>query len=106
LPVDIARVLRQSVPVNAVVDGELVVWDPDRERTSFAQMQRRLTVGRGLRELAKQYPATLMAFDLLQDDDGRSLLPEPLIDRRTHLSGLLADHDARAMTRAKPNSVL
>jgi ATP-dependent DNA ligase len=67
-----------------------VVWDPDRGRTSFAQMQRRLTAGRGIRELAAQYPATVMAFDLLQDSDARSLLPERLADRRAALAELLS----------------
>jgi ATP-dependent DNA ligase len=83
--------LRQSLAVNVVIDGELVMWDPDRGRTSFAQMQRRLTAGRGLPELVRQYLATLVAFDLLQDADGGSLLSEPLVDRRAHLTGLLAE---------------
>jgi len=33
--------------VRLQIDGELVVWDPDRGRTSLAQMQRRLTAGHG-----------------------------------------------------------
>jgi ATP-dependent DNA ligase len=82
--------LRRWLPTNVVLDGELVVWEPDRGRTSFAHMQRRLTAGRGLRELVQRYPATLMAFDLLQDPDGRSLLSEPLAVRRAHLTELLA----------------
>jgi hypothetical protein len=53
-------------------------------------MQRRLTAGRGLRELVGQYPATLMAFDLLQGADGRSPLSSPLTDRRDQLVELLA----------------
>lgn len=53
-------------------------------------MQRRLTADRGLREMTRRYPATLMAFDLLQDRDGRSLLAEPFVDRRARLAELLA----------------
>ncbi|MEJ3750589.1 ATP-dependent DNA ligase [Actinomycetes bacterium KLBMP 9797] len=87
---DIGALLRRWMPTNVVVDGELLVWDPDRGRTSFAQMQRRLTAGRGLRQLAAQYPATLVAFDLLQTVAGRSLLSRPLTDRRAQLAELLA----------------
>jgi ATP-dependent DNA ligase len=64
---------------------------PDRGRTSFAQMRRRLTAGRGVWQLAGQYPATIVAFDLLQTADRRSLLAEPLNDRRAQLAELLAD---------------
>jgi ATP-dependent DNA ligase len=67
-----------------------VIWDPERGRTSFAQLQRRLTAGRRLPRLAAQYPATLVAFDLLQTAAGRSLLDQPLTDRRAELAELLA----------------
>lgn len=73
------------------INGELVVWDPDRGRISFAQLQRRLTAGNRLPQLAAQYPATLVAFDLLQTAHGRSLLDQPLAHRRAQLAELLAE---------------
>lgn len=88
---DVARTLRRWLPVNAVLDGELVVWEPDRDRTSFAQLQHRLVAGAAVRQLAARYPATLVAFDLLQTPDGDNLMPQPLIRRRASLTDLLAD---------------
>lgn len=88
---DVARLLRRALPANTILDGELVVWEPERDRTSFTQLQRRLTAGAGVRQLAARYPATLVAFDLLQNPEGRSLLSLPLARRRALLAQVLAD---------------
>lgn len=65
------------------INGELIVWEPDRGRTSFVQLQRRLTAGAGLPRLARDYPAT---FDLLPDSAGVSLLSSPLAEWRGRLA--------------------
>lgn len=57
----------------------------------FTQVQHRLTAGAGVRQLAVQYPATLIAFDLLQDPVGHSLLSLPLARRRAILTQHLTD---------------
>lgn len=87
---DITRTLRAALPANVVLDGELIVWEPDRNRTSFTLLQRRITAGGQLPRLAHQYPAHFIAFDLLQDADGRELLDQPLTQRRAMLVDLLA----------------
>ncbi len=88
---DVARLLRRTLPINTVLDGELVVWEPDRHRTSFAQLQRRLIAGAAVRQLAAEHPATLVAFDLLQSPNGDNLMPEPLTRRRVGLAQLLVN---------------
>jgi ATP-dependent DNA ligase len=91
---DVARVIADTVPVGAVLDGELLVWDPDRERTSFALLQRRIGAG-GVLRLAARYPAQYVAFDLLHDGEGQDLTGLPLAERRAHLTDLLAGAPAR-----------
>ncbi|MEU7608406.1 hypothetical protein [Micromonospora sp. NPDC049204] len=55
MPSDITRAIRAAVPLGAVLDGELIVFE--RGRTNFAQLQRRVTAGRGLLRLAHECPA-------------------------------------------------
>ncbi|MFV2104077.1 ATP-dependent DNA ligase [Micromonospora sp. LOL_024] len=85
---DIARLVRAAVPPGVVLDGELIVWE--RGRTNFAQLQRRVTAGRGLLRLTRQCPAHYVLFDLLADD-GRVILDLPLSQRRARLEQLLAE---------------
>lgn len=86
---EIARLCRQALPDGAVVDGELVAWEPVSGRTSFALLQRRVSAGRRVLQLARQHPAHLVVFDLLQAD-GQPLLGAPLVDRRGRLANLLS----------------
>ncbi|MBM0237816.1 hypothetical protein JNW88_12775 [Micromonospora sp. ATA32] len=80
---DITRVVRATIPPGVVLDGELIVWD--RGRTTFAQLQRRLTAGRGLLRLARECPAHYVLFDLLADAGGQVILERPLSERRARL---------------------
>jgi ATP-dependent DNA ligase len=73
-----------------VLDGELIVWDDARGRTSFAHLQQRLTAGRRLVAEKAAHPAHFVVFDLLQDVHGRVLLDQPLTRRRHRLDRLLA----------------
>jgi ATP-dependent DNA ligase len=84
---EVSRLARAHVPPGTVLDGELVVWEPGRERTSFPLLQRRVA-GNAVRE-AYRHPAHFVAFDLLQAD-GRELLTEPLTSRRSLLRAVLA----------------
>lgn len=64
-----------------VLDGELVV--PVDGELSFEELQLRLhPAASRVRILAERHPATLMAFDLLEDLDGRDLTDQPLSERR------------------------
>ncbi|MET7752377.1 ATP-dependent DNA ligase [Micromonospora sp. NPDC005367] len=84
---DVTRAIR-SLPAGVVLDGELIVWD--RGRLNFAQLQRRVTAGRGLLRVARECPAHYVLFDLLADG-GEVILDLPLSRRRARLERLLAD---------------
>lgn len=90
---DITRALRSTLPPGTVVDGELIVWDEDRGRSSFALLQRRAAAGRRVPQLARAHPAHYVIFDLLGTGD-ESLLPAPLAERRDRLERLLTDAPA------------
>ncbi|MFD0784895.1 ATP-dependent DNA ligase, partial [Micromonospora azadirachtae] len=82
-------ITRAAIPPGAVLDGELIVLE--RGRTSFAQLQRRVTAGRGLLRLTQECPAHYVLFDLLADAGGEVLLDLPLAQRRDRLEQLLGD---------------
>lgn len=80
-----------AVAAGTVIDGELVIVDPAAGRTSFTALQARVTAGQGLPAVTRARPATLVAFDLLQQA-GDLMLDEPLAVRHVHLERL--PHDA------------
>ena len=86
---DLCRVLADTLPSGLVLDGELIVWDDARGRTSFTHLQQLLTAGRRV-PIEAAYPAYFGVFDLLQDIRGRVLLDQPLTRRRRRLDRLLA----------------
>jgi hypothetical protein len=49
----------------------VLVWDTDRSRRNFTLLQRRLTAGRRLADVVRQYPAHFVAFDVLSEHHGR-----------------------------------
>ncbi|MEU8075929.1 ATP-dependent DNA ligase [Catellatospora citrea] len=79
----------RALPVGAVVDAELVIWDAAAGRTSFTQLQRRITTGRALATQIAAHPAHLACFDLLHDGTSR-LLDEPLHQRRARLEEVIS----------------
>jgi len=86
---DLTRKAHGFLPAGTVLDGELVIWDHSRARTSFALLHRRLTAGRALPREAVTHPAHLVCFDVLQVGD-RVVMADPLARRREQLVGLLA----------------
>jgi bifunctional non-homologous end joining protein LigD len=90
---------RQLAARNAVVDGEIVAFDPDG-RPSFQRMQDRFH--RTPEELARhrgRVPVQFLAFDLLWLD-GESLLELPLADRRARLAEVLVPRDDVRVSQA------
>ena len=80
--------LKASLPERCVVDGEVVVAGPDG--LDFDALQQRIHPAESrVNRLAGETPASFVAFDLLAVDD-RSLLSEPLRDRRRALEEALA----------------
>ncbi|MCB0972883.1 MAG: ATP-dependent DNA ligase, partial [Acidimicrobiales bacterium] len=75
--------LRAALPERCVVDGEVVVAGPDG--LDFDALQQRIHPAESrVNRLATETPASFVAFDLVALDD-RSLVREPLRDRRAAL---------------------
>ena len=67
-----------------VIDGELAI--PLGDALSFDELQLRLhPAASRVQKLATAHPALLIVFDLLGDDEGKSLLGLPLRERRQKL---------------------
>ncbi|MGW7064767.1 ATP-dependent DNA ligase [Streptomyces sp. NPDC054904] len=82
----------EQLPHGLVLDGELLVWDPEAGRLSFDALQRRAAArGRSAPSLAARWPAYFVAFDVLQLD-GQELLQRPYTERRALLEALFTDH--------------
>lgn len=75
----------ESLPVDTVVDGEIVVLD-ETGRPDFARLQRRMNVSQAAVtvDLMAEFPAMFFAFDLLEFD-GHDLMGLGWTDRRRFL---------------------
>ncbi|MFO1090715.1 MAG: ATP-dependent DNA ligase [Hyphomicrobiales bacterium] len=83
---ELAQGLAALPATRFVLDGEIVV-----EGEPFETLQLRLHPAQSrIEKLAAQFPATLIAFDLLVDGDGRDLTDALFADRRIALEALLA----------------
>ena len=88
---EVAQAIKANLPERAVVDGEIVVPDPELHRLEFETLQQRIhPADSRVRMLAEATPAHLIAFDLLAlgDDD---LTRRPFAERRAALEEALAD---------------
>jgi ATP-dependent DNA ligase len=85
---DIAAAVCSQLPADTIVDGELVVWRGDR--IDFAALGERLTARRHCPDLARAFPATFMAFDVLRLE-AVDLTRQSLHRRRTFLEKLAGD---------------
>jgi bifunctional non-homologous end joining protein LigD len=85
---EVRRLSRQLGARDAVLDGELVVFD-EEGRPSFELLQQRIhqTSAAVVRRRIKTHPVVYMIFDLLYLD-GRNLIDEPYAARRELLEGL------------------
>ena len=83
-----ARDGRAMGSTQAVLDGEIVAFD-EQGRPSFGRLQQRMHVTKAsaLDRLRAEVPIHYLIFDVLHLD-GRSLLDEPLSERRTLLESL------------------
>jgi ATP-dependent DNA ligase len=88
-PEVVAAVLA-NFPPRAVIDGEIVVADTERNTLDFEALQQRIhPAARRVKLLSQQTPASFIAFDLLAIDDA-DLTGEPLSRRREELERALA----------------
>ncbi|MET7533895.1 ATP-dependent DNA ligase [Streptomyces goshikiensis] len=89
---DLVAAAVEQLPAGLVLDGELLVWDPEAGALSFEGLQRRAAArSRSAATLAARLPAYYVAFDVLQAD-GQELLHLPYRDRRARLQDLFANH--------------
>jgi ATP-dependent DNA ligase len=80
--------LLAALPDGCVIDGEIVIMTP--HGLDFDALQLRLhPAASRVAKLAKETPASFVAFDLLADD-GRSRMTAPQSERRARLERLLA----------------
>ena len=81
--------LRARLPGGCVIDGEIVI--PTPHGLDFDALQLRLhPAASRVAKLARETPASFVAFDLLAAD-GQNLMDSPQRERRSRLERLLAD---------------
>src|SRR5207237_10141323 len=74
-----------------VLDGEIVITQG--ETLSFDDLLQRIHPAESrIRKLAEQTPASLIVFDLLVDERGKSLIQLPLSERRARLEKFAAKY--------------
>ncbi|WP_244291576.1 RNA ligase family protein [Streptomyces subrutilus] len=93
---DLVAAAAEQLPPGLVLDGEVLVWDPETGGLSFEGLQRRAAArARTAPALAARLPAYFVAFDVLQSEGGELLLSLPYRERRRRLEVLFA---ARGLT--------
>ena len=81
---DLVAALLKLKASRFALDGEIVV--PIRGRLSFDELLMRIhPAASRVKKLAAEHPATLIVFDLLADERGRSLVKQSLAERRERL---------------------
>jgi ATP-dependent DNA ligase len=81
-------VLLERLPAGCVVDGEIVITTPAGLDFDALQMRLHPAASR-VAKLAKETPASFVAFDVLAADD-RSVMEQPQRERRARLEKLMA----------------
>ncbi|MGE3257327.1 ATP-dependent DNA ligase [Pseudonocardia sp.] len=86
---EIVAAVQASFPERAVIDGEIVVVDRERNRLDFEALQQRIhPAASRVNLLATQTPASFVAFDLLAVGD-EDLTQRPFEERRGRLEETL-----------------
>ncbi len=78
--------LGRHLGIDAVLDGEVVVFDADRP--SFSRLQQRMHTLQPSAALLKAHPTVFLIFDVLHID-GQETIALPYLDRRRLLTGLI-----------------
>jgi ATP-dependent DNA ligase len=94
---EIVQAVGSLAASRCVLDGELVV--PDGAVLSFDELLMRIHPAESrVRKLAGEHPALYVVFDLLVDENGRSLVDDPLASRRDALERFAARQFGRSAT--------
>jgi len=87
---EVVEAIKENLPERCVVDGEIVVLDPDGRRLNFEALQQRIHPAESrVKLLSRQTPGHLIAFDLLALGD-QDRTQEPFRERRRALEGAVA----------------
>lgn len=89
-----------SWPEDAILDGELLVWDKDKP-ADFHVLQQRLGRKRLTLDILQSAPVTFMAYDFLHLN-GEDLTQLPLSARRTHLERFVTEHPRERLILSPP----
>ena len=81
---ELVEALEPAVRGDAVLDGEIVAFDPERGVTSFSRLQQRMQLRDPVRARRSQVPVYLYLFDCLFYE-GVDLTALPLVDRKAVL---------------------
>lgn len=88
---DVVEAIHDVIASRFVLDGEIVVQLGDA--LSFDDLLMRIHPAKSrVEKLARETPATFVAFDLLVDATGTSLVDEPLETRRPALESFVREH--------------
>ncbi len=89
------------LPNGTVLDGEILCWRGDQPE-GFHALQRRITRRRLSDQLLEEFPAILLAYDLLESD-GKDIRSLPLHQRRALLESLIRQLPAEGALRLSPS---
>lgn len=93
---EVVENVRALAPRRFVLDGEIVV--PVGKLLSFEELLQRIHPAESrVRKLAAQHPAMFVAFDMLVDEDGASLIEQPLLARRAYLKSFAEKYFGEGM---------
>src|SRR3712207_2593578 len=85
---DVVELIRGIDAARFVLDGEIVI--PFDGSLSFDELLLRIHPAKSrVEKLAREHPGALIAFDLLVDERGRSLVKLPLAERRERLEAFV-----------------
>jgi ATP-dependent DNA ligase len=101
---EVAAALEKLAAHRFVLDGELVV--PEGDGLSFDQLLMRIHPAKSrVEKLSREHPALFVVFDLLVDDNGKSLVELPLRDRRQALARFFDRYvDSESLLRLAPST--
>ena len=101
---ELVSALGQLKARKLVLDGEIVIFVDGR--LSFDVLLMRIHPAESrIRKLSASTPATLMCFDLLVDENGKSLVQLPLSERRRKLEEFLASGSPPGLIHLSPASL-
>jgi ATP-dependent DNA ligase len=88
---EVVEAVKANFPSRAVIDGEIIVADTERNTLDFEALQQRIhPAASRVTLLSVETPASFVAFDLLAVGD-EDLMERPFSERRARLEQVLAD---------------